>query len=878
MREDDRETMTTQTARCPRCGDSFPEGLDAADFEGICPNCLAFLAVDKDADVLPSAASEDPLRLAAKDPPPLKRGATFHGMELLEVIGQGGMGVVYKARQIELDRLVALKILPPRLAADPEFPRRFNREAQALASLDHSNIVRIHDVGREGELYFIVMEYVDGMNLRDLLVQKKLSPEQALRVVPQLCDALEYAHSRGVIHRDIKPENILLSRAGVAKIADFGLAKIVKDERAETSITQTNVVMGTADYMAPEQRDKTKAADHRADIYSLGVVFYELLTGELPVGRFDPPSHRKQVDGRLDDVVLKALEKDPERRYQRASHLGRDVDRITSSSPATPLECQVVDLHTGKRIGSAPGQRLAIHAIACPLKVVGWQQPHIGLEIDGDYLFEGESSTPMLQSHVETRSITLNVPKGVEIDAIVDEGGAEVDSVTGHVILKVPDGSVRVVRHDGALRIHGGEGSVHIDTLRSEYFEVRARSGSVSIVGLELARGRGQVETEGGSVTLEAKGTSSFRYYLETRGGSIDGPASGQVGAGTGWLTVRTGGGSIRFNATASPFPFLGARDFVQQLTAKQLEKLGKYVIVNIGLFLFFIFVAGTATPAIIIAIFWGIALGLELWKGYVRQGHRGAVPAAMQKVFNLVPTPLPDPPPPTPPARFSALSVLALLGAIVALLSAAGSGITMMVEGGAATLQITDLQLGEMRLGAFVAAAAAMALAIPSLLMGWVASSHIRESGGRLKGRGPAQVAVFFTLVAGCIVFAYVKPRLRAIQHDAAEARQAGRAFVEKLRDGKTDELRALLADPVKERYPDADLKSRIDRIRAQNAELLPQLQYERLRLEAGGTSAHLHWTLMSQKGAVEPALLLEKQGSWKVSNLDPFLKALGD
>src|SRR5215831_9344661 len=354
--------MTTQTARCPRCGDQFPDGLEARDFEGICPNCLAFLAVDPSSDVAPSAPG-DPLQLASKDPPPLKRGATFHGMELLELIGQGGMGVVYKARQIELDRIVALKILSPRLAADPEFPRRFNREAQALATLDHSNIVRIHDVGREGELYFIVMEYVDGMNLRDLLVQNKLSPEQALRVVPQLCDALEYAHSRGVIHRDIKPENIILSRSGEAKIADFGLAKIVKTENVETSITQTNVVMGTADYMAPEQRDKTKAADHRADIYSLGVVFYELLTGELPVGRFDPPSHRKQLDQRLDDVVLKALEKDPERRYQRASHLGRDLDRITTSAPATPLECSVLDVTMGKRIGRAPGQRLAVHAI-----------------------------------------------------------------------------------------------------------------------------------------------------------------------------------------------------------------------------------------------------------------------------------------------------------------------------------------------------------------------------------------------------------------------------------------------------------------------------------------------------------------------------------
>jgi serine/threonine protein kinase len=871
--------MTTQTARCPRCGDAFPEGLDSADFEGICPNCLAFLAVDKDPDVVPSAVSEDPIKLAAKDPPPLKRGATFHGMELLEVIGQGGMGVVYKARQIELERLVALKILPPRLAADPEFPRRFNREAQALASLDHSNIVRIHDVGREGELYFIVMEYVDGMNLRDLLVQKKLSPEQALRVVPQLCDALEYAHSRGVIHRDIKPENILLSRSGIAKIADFGLAKIVKDERAETSITQTNVIMGTADYMAPEQRDKTKAADHRADIYSLGVVFYELLTGELPVGRFDPPSRRKQVDERLDDVVLKALEKDPERRYQRAGHLGRDVDRITTSAPATPLECSVVDVQTGKRVGSAPGQRLAVHAIACPLKVIGWQKPDIGLEIQGDYLFDGGSSTPMLQSHVETGAITVYVPRGVEVDANVDESSAEIDSVTGHVILKVPDGSVRVSKHDGALRIHAGEGSVLIDTLKSEYFEVRARSGSVSIAGLELARGRGQVETEGGSVNLESRPSSSFRYFLETRGGSIHGPASGQVGAGTGWLTVRTGGGSIRFDAPpASPFPLPGLREFFQQLTTRQLEKLGKYVIVNIGLFLFFIFVAGTATPAIIIAIFWGISLGLELWKGFVRQGHRGPVPAAMQKVFNLVPTPLPDPPAPTPPARFSGLSVFALMGAILALLTAAGSAITTMVESAAAGLEMTDVQLEDIRLGAFVSAAAAMALAIPALLMGWAASSHVRESGGRLKGRGPAHVAVFFSLLAGGVVLGYVKPRLQAVQTDAAEARKAGRAFVEDLRSGKLDELRALLADPLKERFPEADLKSRIDRIRVRDPQILPQLQAERVRLAAGGTLAQVDWNVTSQAGSLEPVLVLERQGSWKVTNLDLFLKAFGD
>jgi hypothetical protein len=288
--------------------------------------------------------------------------------------------------------------------------------------------------------------------------------------------------------------------------------------------------------------------------------------------------------------------------------------------------------------------------------------------------------------------------------------------------------------------------------------------------------------------------------------------------------------------------------------------------------------VAGTATPAIIIAIFWGISLGLELWKGYVRQGNRGPVPAAMQKVFNLVPTPLPDPPPSAPPARFSALSVFALMGSILALLTAAGSGITMMVESAAAGLEMTDIQLEEARLGAFVFGAVALALAIPALLMGWAASSHVRESGGRLKGRGPAQVALLFALLAGGIVLAYVKPRLQVVQADAAEARRVGREIVEELRSGKLAAVRERLADPLKERFPEEDLKGRLIRIRSRDPQLLARLRDEHVRLAAGGASAHLLWNLMGQNGSLVPALVLEKQEGWKVTNLDLFLKALGD
>jgi predicted Ser/Thr protein kinase len=863
--------MTTQTARCPRCGDQFPEGLEAQDFEGICPNCLAFLAMDRSSDVVPSdVPPPDPMQLAAKDPPPLKRGATFHGMELLELIGQGGMGVVYKARQIELDRVVALKVLSPRLAADPEFPRRFNREAQALATLDHANIVRIHDVGREGDLYFIVMEYADGANLRDLLVQKKLTPEQALRVVPQLCDALEYAHSRGVIHRDIKPENIILTRSGVAKIADFGLAKIVKTENVESSITQTNVVMGTADYMAPEQRDKTKAADHRADIYSLGVVFYELLTGELPVGRFDPPSRRRQVDARLDDVVLKALEKDPDRRYQRASHLGRDVDRISTTTPTTPAECPIVDLSSGKRIATSIGLRFAVHAVDCPLTVKSWDKDEIGFSVDGDYQFDGDVAMPLLQSGVETGAIRVFVPRGVDFDASVDEGSAEFHGLTGNLVVKIPDGELKVEEHDGSLRVHGGQGRVSIVNLASEYFEVRTRKGAVDLVNVELNRGRGQIETDAGDVNVVAADNCSFRYYFDTRSGTIMGFPSGQIKGGTGWLTVRTGSGSIVFTSLSFipgiPLP----RKLLDALTPRQVEKIGKYVIVNVGLFLFFFFVTGTPIPAIIVAIFWGISLGLELWKGYVRGQHREKdVPPALQKVFQFVPTPAPEAPPPPVTPKTSALAVLGLMISISAFLTAVGSSICILVESG---VKLSIWNVHELYVGAFLSAVTAVLLAVPGLLMGMTASALVPEGRGAIRGKGAAHAAIFLSLIAAALPLMHVKPRLVEIDRRMAEARGVSEQMLEDLRSGRIAEARAAFAEPLQARFSEAELKGRVDRGLKNSPQVWKTLRPRRTRL--AGSQARVEF----QPFGLAEGVVLEHDGRWKVTEIKPLLDRLGD
>lgn len=267
-------------------------------------------------------------------PTPAEIAAHFPQFEILECLGRGGMGMVYKARQPRLNRLVALKILTPDKEHDPKFAERFVREAQALARLNHSGIVTVHDFGEAGGMYYLLMEYVDGVTLRTLLRQGQVKPEEALAIVPKICEALQYAHQQGIIHRDIKPENILLDKQGRVKIADFGIAKLIGQEGRD-SLTGARGVVGTPHYMAPEQVEHPQTVDHRADIYSLGVVFYELLTGELPLGRFAPPSSRVQVDVRLDEVVLRALEKEPERRYQQADQVKTAVETLVAH-PETP--------------------------------------------------------------------------------------------------------------------------------------------------------------------------------------------------------------------------------------------------------------------------------------------------------------------------------------------------------------------------------------------------------------------------------------------------------------------------------------------------------------------------------------------------------------
>jgi len=323
---------------CPKCGAALPSAATA----GLCPRCLMAEAM------APTQVGAEPAA-ARKTIAPEELAPFFPQLEILECLGRGGMGVVYKARQKTLNRFVALKLLAPERVGDAQFAERFAREAQALAALSHPNIVTIYDFGQAGGFYFLLMEFVDGLNLRQLLRMRKFTPEEALAIVPPLCDALQRAHDRGIVHRDIKPENLLLDVDGRVKVADFGIAKIMgvadpagKGGRAAAPQNTTQTVVGTPNYSAPEQKTDPQRVDSRADIYSLGVVFYEMLTGELPGKRIEPPSSKVQIDVRLDEVVLRALQQKPELRFQQVSEVKTMVETIIQTpQPPRPSSAAV---------------------------------------------------------------------------------------------------------------------------------------------------------------------------------------------------------------------------------------------------------------------------------------------------------------------------------------------------------------------------------------------------------------------------------------------------------------------------------------------------------------------------------------------------------
>ena len=317
---------------CCRCGQPLPPD---AETYGLCPWCLLRSALGEGGEgsgPLAGFVAPDPADLAEE----------FPDMDILELLGQGGMGAVYKARQRSLDRLTAIKVFPRELAGDPSFAERFHQEARVLARLGHPHIVAAYEFGQSDRYCYFVMEFVDGITLRQALARKQITPGEALAVAYQICDALAFAHDKGIVHRDIKPGNILLegdpdgpvSRSGRVRVADFGLAKLLKGGALDFSLTAPGHRMGTLHYMAPEQVESPDNVDHRADIYAVGVLLYEMLTGELPIGRFPEPSKLADVGPEIDALVARCLEKPPENRFQSAREL---QDALLEQLPAEAL-------------------------------------------------------------------------------------------------------------------------------------------------------------------------------------------------------------------------------------------------------------------------------------------------------------------------------------------------------------------------------------------------------------------------------------------------------------------------------------------------------------------------------------------------------------
>ncbi|MCU0714210.1 MAG: serine/threonine protein kinase, partial [Pirellula sp.] len=309
---------------CPEC--SAPLRAD-----GICSKCLLKLALEY------RQSSSSPMDAGSLQ----QLNSQFPHLSILRMVGRGGMGTIYHARQTSLDRDVALKIIDRSISNDSTFLDRFEREAKALAKLSHPNIVSVFDYGHTSDgLAYFLMEFIHGLNLREAMQSMPIELAHSIEIIRSVADALNYAHSKGVVHRDIKPENILLSDDGRIKLADFGIAKI-NNAVSEKKITVTRQVLGTVHYLAPEQLEASNEVDHRVDIYALGVVFYELLTKQLPVGNFEPPSHiNTAISRELDAVILKSLSRKPSLRFQTVDEFQQAVvaaiGKSSSVQPSVP--------------------------------------------------------------------------------------------------------------------------------------------------------------------------------------------------------------------------------------------------------------------------------------------------------------------------------------------------------------------------------------------------------------------------------------------------------------------------------------------------------------------------------------------------------------
>ncbi len=336
---------------CPACREVNSITSYAPGVEYRCPRCRSLMVLTDPARPKGGLKAAPPPyveehKVPETDEDPLI-SKVIGGCQILKKIARGGMGVVYEARQLNLGRIVAIKILSEELAKDRTYVERFIQEARSAAVLSHGNIVHINDVGEHNGIFYFIMEHIDGENLRDILQRGVLEVSRAVEIGLQVSHALQHAHSRGIIHRDIKPENIIVTPEGVVKLADMGLAKRVAPGSA-TGITNAGSILGTPFFMAPEQAKDFRQVDRRSDIYSLGVTLYKALTGKVPFdGRSPIEVMIKAIDGKhpsirelrpevpadLEAVVERMMDRDPDRRFQDSSDVIAALKAVSQGIP-----------------------------------------------------------------------------------------------------------------------------------------------------------------------------------------------------------------------------------------------------------------------------------------------------------------------------------------------------------------------------------------------------------------------------------------------------------------------------------------------------------------------------------------------------------------
>ncbi len=360
----DGRTIREWTIHCPSCGQ--PVSV-AGDDPVACPACHA--------EVRPGGVPTAALRTKARalDDTDSLVGQSLGKWRPVRLIGRGGMGRVYEAEQEGRGkRRVALKVLSEDLASDPAFVKRFQREARLLSGLSHPHVVQVLEQGEtDGRLWF-AMEYVRGENLRRRIEKGPLPAREAGRIASEIASALSYAHEKGVIHRDLKPENVLLDEAGTVHLVDFGLSRLVSRglTEASTRLTRTDVIMGTYEYMSPEQRRGDRELDARADVFALGVILYEMLTGALPVGRFAAPSRTSRgIPAAFDSLVDRALAPKRDDRVPSARAFQEDIGKALAK-PAPPLQPPPVPVARAD-VNEARGTLRHIDILATVDKVVG---------------------------------------------------------------------------------------------------------------------------------------------------------------------------------------------------------------------------------------------------------------------------------------------------------------------------------------------------------------------------------------------------------------------------------------------------------------------------------------------------------------------------